>query len=43
MYLAAAKTMSLALFIPYAVASAMANRIAALDARGEQDARPAPP
>jgi MatE len=37
MYFAAAKTMSLVLFIPYAVASAMANRIAALDARGEQD------
>ena len=37
MYFAAAKTMSLVLFIPYAVASAMAKRIAALDARGEQD------
>ncbi|HEU0061724.1 MAG TPA: hypothetical protein VFR19_17710 [Hyphomicrobiaceae bacterium] len=36
MYFAAAKTMSLVLFIPYAVASAMANRIAALDARGEE-------
>jgi O-antigen/teichoic acid export membrane protein len=37
MYFAAAKTMSLVLFIHYAVASAMANRIAALEARGEQE------
>jgi O-antigen/teichoic acid export membrane protein len=37
MYFAAAKTMSLVLFIHYAVASAMANRIAALEARGERE------
>ena len=37
MYFAAAKTMSLVLFIHYAVASAMANRIATLDVRGEEE------
>jgi O-antigen/teichoic acid export membrane protein len=42
MYFAAAKTMSFVLFIHYAVASAMANRIAALDVRGnEEDLRAA--
>ena len=35
MYFAAAKTMSLVLFIPYAVGSAMGHKIAALDAPGD--------
>ena len=37
MYFAAAKTMSLVLFIPYAVGSAMANKIATLQLRGETE------
>ena len=37
MYFAAAKTMSLVMFIHYAVGSAVANRFAALKARGDQD------
>ena len=36
-YFAAAKTMSLVMFIHYAVGSAMANRFAALNARGDRD------
>jgi O-antigen/teichoic acid export membrane protein len=36
-YFAAAKTMSLVMFIHYAVGSAMANRFAALNARGDTD------
>jgi O-antigen/teichoic acid export membrane protein len=38
MYFAAAKTMGLVLFVNYAVGSAMAPRIAALDARGDRAA-----
>jgi len=38
MYFAAAKTMGLVLFVHYAVGSAMAPRIAALDARGDRAA-----
>ena len=37
-YFAAAKTMSLMLFVHYAVGSAMANRYAALNARGDRPA-----
>src|SRR5262249_14136876 len=37
-YFAAAKTMSLIMFVPYAVGSALANRFAALNARGDADA-----
>ena len=37
MYFAAAKTMSLVLTIHYAVASALAHRIATLDGRGEEE------
>ncbi len=37
MYFAAAKTMSLVLIIHYAVASALAHRIATLDGRGEEE------
>jgi O-antigen/teichoic acid export membrane protein len=37
-YFAAAKTMSLVLFVHYAVGSAMANRFAALNARGDRSA-----
>ena len=36
-YFAAAKTMSLVMFIHYAVGSAMANRFAALNARGDRE------
>jgi O-antigen/teichoic acid export membrane protein len=36
-YFAAAKTMSLILFVHYAVGSAVANRFAALGARGDRD------
>jgi O-antigen/teichoic acid export membrane protein len=36
-YFAAAKTMSLVMFVHYAVGSAMANRFAALNARGDRD------
>jgi O-antigen/teichoic acid export membrane protein len=38
MYFAAAKTMSLVLFIHYAVGSAVAHKIAALDAQGDRSA-----
>jgi O-antigen/teichoic acid export membrane protein len=38
MYFAAAKTMSLVLFVHYAVGSAVANRFSALNARGDQPA-----
>ena len=37
-YFAAAKTMSLILFVHYAVGSAVANRFAALNTRGDRDA-----
>jgi O-antigen/teichoic acid export membrane protein len=37
-YFAAGKTMSLIMFVHYAVGSAVANRFAALNARGDQDA-----
>ncbi|MGD9804414.1 MAG: lipopolysaccharide biosynthesis protein [Hyphomicrobiaceae bacterium] len=36
-YFAAAKTMSLVMFVHYAVGSAMANRFSALNARGDRD------
>jgi O-antigen/teichoic acid export membrane protein len=36
-YFAAAKTMSLVMFVHYAVGSAVANRFAALDARGDKE------
>lgn len=36
-YFAAAKTMSLIMFVHYAVGSAVANRFAALDARGDKE------
>ena len=38
MYFAAAKTMSLILFVHYAVGSAVANRFSALNARGDREA-----
>lgn len=37
-YFAAAKTMSLIMFVHYAVGSAVANRFASLDTRGDKDA-----
>src|SRR4029079_11010599 len=37
-YFAAAKTMSLIMFVHYAVGSAVGNRFAALGARGDKDA-----
>ena len=42
MYFAAAKTMSLVMFIHYAVGSAVANRFAALKARGDHERPEAP-